>query len=296
VPGEIVAVDSNNADSVKRAVNGDLPLGIISTKPAVVANDKLGVPRDQHPKTDALVGLLGQLPVIVNEQNGPISIGDYITISDTPGQGRKADPGEPTIGVALSAADSENKANVLLAPSSGGLAPSLAANVSSSLSATTGNISSSKSKDAQALALSDTQTYKDLTVLNQIAATKIQVLKDLEVRGTVSADSLVVDAEATFHGAVELAGHIIVGQDTAGQISIKAGEQSARVDFKNEYQQPPFVQLTPLSFGPKYRLEKVTTKGFVVSLENATQKDLKFNWFAVDSNSTEANLPGDSLP
>jgi len=62
-------------------------LGVYSATPATLGNWKDGWEKDNDLVP---VGLLGQLVVNVNMENGEITAGDFITISSTPGVAMKA--------------------------------------------------------------------------------------------------------------------------------------------------------------------------------------------------------------
>jgi hypothetical protein len=96
--GELVMVDVATAGSVKKAdntaeSNGYLLAGIVSTKPGFIAGlNEAGT----YP-----VALEGRVPTKVSLENGPISIGDPITVSSVPGVGMKADAQSYVVGIAL---------------------------------------------------------------------------------------------------------------------------------------------------------------------------------------------------
>jgi len=113
--GEAVCVDIERDNAVKRCArgaDGNL-MGIISTKPAIIGNSPLG--RENNPNY-AVVGILGQVPAFVSDENGPIRPGDSLTsASSTPGYAMKAGPSDPTVGVALESLIGETgKINVLI--------------------------------------------------------------------------------------------------------------------------------------------------------------------------------------
>ncbi|MEW6027749.1 MAG: peptidase G2 autoproteolytic cleavage domain-containing protein, partial [Planctomycetota bacterium] len=75
VPGEVVCVDIEKENAVRRCERGGDPnlIGIISSDPAIVGNNKEGNWDDPHYK---ITGLLGQVPAKVSSENGPIRPGD----------------------------------------------------------------------------------------------------------------------------------------------------------------------------------------------------------------------------
>ena len=79
-PGDIVMV--RGKDVVRKATKEDahLAIGVVSTSPGMILN-KRGI------SNPVLVSLAGRVPVKVQ---GAVSLGDYITVSDTPGVGEAA--------------------------------------------------------------------------------------------------------------------------------------------------------------------------------------------------------------
>lgn len=91
--GDLVALDPDHEVQVTKATAAkkDLLYSVVSTKPGLTLG--LGVTKNGIP-----IALAGRIPTKVV---GDIAVGDYITISDTAGVGRKALAGEPTVGRAL---------------------------------------------------------------------------------------------------------------------------------------------------------------------------------------------------
>ena len=92
--GDLIAISDKGNDKYTKATaqNAALILGIHSANPTITLNS---------PKNGVPVALAGRVPVKVNNENGAIKIGDYITISSTPGVGTKATKPCYTIGRAL---------------------------------------------------------------------------------------------------------------------------------------------------------------------------------------------------
>ncbi|MEX0933680.1 MAG: immunoglobulin-like domain-containing protein, partial [Candidatus Paceibacterota bacterium] len=100
VAGEIVALDENSGVFVKRASStSETLLGVVSGEPAVLLGGFNGA--QFADEEQVAVGLSGRIPVKVSMENGPILIGDKLTLSLVPGVARKADDFEQSIGVAL---------------------------------------------------------------------------------------------------------------------------------------------------------------------------------------------------
>ncbi|MES2202705.1 MAG: hypothetical protein V4474_00005 [Patescibacteria group bacterium] len=107
--GDIIATDGGFAI---RAAQGDTKhkvIGIISSDPGLV----LGAAPDDDGRNKYPVGLAGRVPVNVSLQNGPIAVGDRITLSSTPGVGMKAGPFDASVGIALEAYDGTATSSVL---------------------------------------------------------------------------------------------------------------------------------------------------------------------------------------
>ncbi|MDE2001260.1 MAG: DUF5011 domain-containing protein [Patescibacteria group bacterium] len=92
----------------------DAMIGAISTNPGVLLGDTTGIPLNTETRP---VALTGRIPVKVNLEGGPISSGDPITISSTPGVGMKATTTGMIIGYALedyTGPTAENQGKVLV--------------------------------------------------------------------------------------------------------------------------------------------------------------------------------------
>jgi hypothetical protein len=134
-------------------------------------------------------------------------------------------------------------------------------------------------------------SLKSLPLLEDLITDGIDESGDLNVTGALVANVLTVDAQATFKGAVSFGGHITVGEDTAGSVTVASGETSARVEFAQAYSGAPRVQVTPRDFAPSYRVTEVSSDGFTLELQVAADADVAFDWFAVGANVPEAAAP-----
>jgi len=102
VPGTVVSL-STKSESLNSKVgkseivyDPDL-LGVVTTKPALLLGSNV--------ENGVAVALVGRVPVIVNDQNGEIKKGDYITSSSISGEGMKATVAGMVVGRALSNAE-----------------------------------------------------------------------------------------------------------------------------------------------------------------------------------------------
>jgi hypothetical protein len=97
--GEVVSIDPNNKQGVKRAMYQYQPdvLGVVSTEPGFVTG---AYTVDSYP-----IALVGRVPVKVSTENGTIRAGDFLTMSSVPGHAMKATLAGRVIGKALETLD-----------------------------------------------------------------------------------------------------------------------------------------------------------------------------------------------
>ena len=107
--GDLVAADSTNlAHVVKASTNNSSVLGIISTNPAALIDGnafKTGAETGNISSGSVPVALAGRVPVKVSLENGPIIVGDRLTISSTPGVAMKAVKAGQVVAMALESQD-----------------------------------------------------------------------------------------------------------------------------------------------------------------------------------------------
>ena len=97
-PGEVVCVSLENENAVARCMrprDGNV-MGIVSTNPAIIGNTG-----NIEQSRSVVVGMLGQVPAKVSNENGEIRPGDSLTPASVAGYAMRADGGDPTVGVAL---------------------------------------------------------------------------------------------------------------------------------------------------------------------------------------------------
>ena len=105
--GEVVCVDVTKENAVKRCqrvADGNV-MGIVSTDPAIVGNAKQEYENNEN---YIIVGMLGQVPAKASTENGGIRPGDSLTSAIEPGYIARANPGDPTVGIALEKLMPEN--------------------------------------------------------------------------------------------------------------------------------------------------------------------------------------------
>jgi len=100
IPGETVCVDVTNDNAVARCYRESDPnvMGIVSSNPSIVGNAK-----DEFIDNNnyAIIGMLGQVPARVTDENGSIRPGDSLTSASLAGYLMRASSSAPTVGVAL---------------------------------------------------------------------------------------------------------------------------------------------------------------------------------------------------
>ncbi|MFH0769875.1 MAG: hypothetical protein V1926_00695, partial [Candidatus Peregrinibacteria bacterium] len=102
-PGELVCIDIAGENAVLRCADAADPnvVGIVSANPGFVGNVMSGAEGLPVPGT-VLVGLIGQVPArAMIENNLSIRPGDALTPASIAGFARRAEAGEPTVGIAL---------------------------------------------------------------------------------------------------------------------------------------------------------------------------------------------------
>jgi hypothetical protein len=112
-PGSVVEIDLDNAGQFRlsRDPFSTRVVGVISTNPAITMNnnDLAGIERDERTDDRPLLALVGQVPVRVSAENGPIVPGDLLVASSTPGhamRGGEDPPAGTVVGKALEGLES----------------------------------------------------------------------------------------------------------------------------------------------------------------------------------------------
>ena len=105
-PGMIIAANISKSDTymVSNTAYNEVCIGVYSENPTLTLND---------PNSGIPVALAGRVPVLVTAINGKINVGDYITTSNIPGVGMKADRPCHVIGMALEPYDKNEEGKIL---------------------------------------------------------------------------------------------------------------------------------------------------------------------------------------
>ncbi|MEM4322194.1 MAG: hypothetical protein QW308_03835 [Candidatus Woesearchaeota archaeon] len=96
-PGDIVMIDHENPNHVKLADSSEKMIGVVSTAPGLLlGSNEISKEKNLYP-----IALAGRVPVKVTDENGPIVVGDPITLSTLSGYGTKTTKETKIIGYAL---------------------------------------------------------------------------------------------------------------------------------------------------------------------------------------------------
>lgn len=274
--GEIV-MTSGVATSVNRAASDqrDSLLGVVSTAPGLLIGTEQ-VP-DGYP-----IALSGRVPVKVNNKNGPIAVGDKITISSVAGVGMKATSAGMIVGTALEAFNGE-EGTVEVFVNASYWAPS----ASETLQGTDNGFAS--------LNVSGEATVGSLTVGT------VTVTGDLTVHGALTVASIVVNGHiitASGKPTIETqpalnGGTVIVdGTDTIGTITITTGAtptagELAKLVFSETYTKAPRVILSPSNEAAAdfaYYKGAVSLENFMLNAKNtpAANTTYVFDYFIAE--------------
>lgn len=81
-------------------------------------------------------------------------------------------------------------------------------------------------------------------------------------------------------GQLSVAGHVSVGRDTAGRVTVPKGATSVEVVFESNYEWEPVVTVTPVNFDGRWKLVEPSATGFKLYLIEPSGDDVTFNWHA----------------
>ncbi|MFH1111981.1 MAG: hypothetical protein V1712_02825 [Patescibacteria group bacterium] len=229
VAGDVVVLDSAGSLLVTKSASAYDPLivGVISDSPGF-AMSGISETNGQGDTTNGkYVALEGRVPVKVNNENGPIAIGDYLTSSSTPGVAMKAIKAGPVLGLALEAYDGTNPSGqVMMFVSRDSYDPQAGQYLSSSGGEVAGIVKVTAAGTPVSINLTGPT---NVNALRNIFETKLngemlfQILEtgDASLTGKIQVGSLKTIAEAEIGGNLAVAGSLSVGSDLSvgGRIS-----------------------------------------------------------------------------
>lgn len=270
--GDVVSLDSNlKAGMQKSRIAYDQSVfGIVSTRPGLVIGsvEKEGV--------NALpVALSGRVPVKVSAQNGALKAGDYLTTSTIPGVAMKATKAGAIIGTAMTSFDGEGTGQILVFVKNGYSGGSIAnegnEEVQGAAAAVKPLVSSPPEVDK---AESDTE----INLVDRMA----EIVADL-FKNTIEFFGKVI-----FHADITFLGRPTFNSDTAGHVSLKAGDSEVAVVFAKEYSHKPVVTASinlvdgiEINEMPAYAIYNVSSRGFTIKVAKPASLGLSFSWIAL---------------
>ena len=254
--------------------------GVYSTRPALL----IGAPSDKEGEegigiggsgdikmkdTDIPLALAGRVAVKVNNENGSIHRGDYLTSSSTAGVAMKATRPGNCLGIAMEDFNGTN-GTVTVFISLGWHDPYTDDN-----------------RVITALELTSSQD-QDLTIIP--GSGKAIIEGDLTVNNIIITGKLDVADSATFNSNIIVKGNVTFNSDTVGEAKIKAGDTEVQVSFDKEYETQPNIIITPkgentLESNFQYTVLNQNTKGFKIKIDQSLDFDTIFNWHSFGSDS-----------
>jgi len=99
------------------------------------------------------------------------------------------------------------------------------------------------------------------------------------------------EKDAAFDGNVSIKGQTTVGSDTAGVVTLPAGETVIKVEFSKPQTEIPIISLT-LGDGKfaQYSYRNVTKDGFEIVVKTSSTDALNFSWIALQAKPKEVSL------
>ncbi|HYF05114.1 MAG TPA: tail fiber domain-containing protein, partial [Patescibacteria group bacterium] len=130
---------------------------------------------------------------------------------------------------------------------------------------------------------------KRITSLEEKFASLEKAISQVGANGQITmvnntVNNLLASGTVQLLGDVEISGHVLVSNDTAGRTLLVAGTTSVHIAFKKAYASAPQVFLQAKS-RVSVLPENITTEGFDITLAAAEGLDITVDWFAVGTTS-----------
>jgi fibronectin-binding autotransporter adhesin len=306
-PGELVALanDSGTPDAIVAATsaNEDDIIGVVSTDPGVLLSGISESNGSTNLVNPTPVALSGRIPTSVSTQNGPIAVGDYLTISSVSGVAMKATGPGLTIGRALEAYSGSGVGSIEVMAGVGYYAgPDASSYIQNGGGANLTDLSVNGNTSLANLNVTGDTDLSNLNVSGPTTLSSLGVTGNEGVNGTLTVDGNVnFGANLTVTGLTTVAdlvvgGHIITGggqptsqvqtaagtqatvtisgTDTTGTITITTGSNPtagslADVLFSKAYGAAPHIVLSPsndAAAGLRYFKGNTTTSDFMFNV------------------------------
>ena len=316
--GDVLVID-NTSSSTPQVKQASKPydanlIGVVSTAPGLIlgtgqgevllGGDSTIYNTTVIASTSPAVALTGRVPVNVTNENGDIAPGDFLTSSARlPGYAMKATRSGYVLGQALESFQSASSATatstimIFVKPAYQVI------NNTFVLGEDDGQLASATSTFTVLSSASSTATTMlvnqmgsgGLLQLQQGGADRLLVANDGSINilaSTTIATStiLTVSNGSAAQFSITAAGHITVGQDTAGTATITAGDNQTAVTFAVPYDTVPKIAVTvqglPDFF---YGVATKTPAGFTIQTSQPLAADTSFDWIALAQPSTSTS-------
>ncbi len=294
LPGQLVSYGAETADGAFAVLSSgqydDKLFGVVSTQPGQVLDDGKDYEKVQ-------VALAGRVPVLVNDENGAIAIGDPITASSVPGVGMKATGAGQIIGYAMTAYNGSGEGGVIVKLAPGFWAPSMSG-ILQAQQASFGSLQVTGTAAITGLNVSGQANIASLVVSGNVT-----VQGELAVIGNVTVANLYVGGQLISKGPVPTItngaalGSVlgattgVSGTSAAGTVTVTIGANAvtngdlAEVTFAAAYGQVPRVVITPKNAASAsvQVYVQVTPTGFKLVTSNTpgTNSNYEFDYIVI---------------
>jgi len=283
--GELLTVGDDTANgSVKRSTGAydDKLIGVVTTNPAMTFYN--------NDNNDSVrLTLTGRVPVKVSTENGPITAGDYLTASSTPGVAMKATKPGRMIGTALTSYNGNSIGEVMTQVQPGYATPATGSDLTDQvqgLQTAINNLGTSiNSGTIQAGSLTVTG---NATVGGELTVNGLSRLAGLELSGHLvtkgnTPTAALLEAAGTGTGATVT----VEGNDIAGVLNVTIGNDPQgsnllKLTFNQPYERAPRVFLTPVgkpSANLGSYLDGSTAEDFVLGVNNQAQPGASYRFY-----------------
>jgi hypothetical protein len=285
--GDLVALDTTGTSvkAITKATsnNKDQLFGVISTNPGFVLSgidDSNGATDLVHPKP---VALSGRIPTHVNTENGVITIGDYLTISSTPGVAAKATGSGLVIGRALENYNGSTTGTIEVLAQNFYYAPTaqdLLQNGSVGSLTANGLLTTTDLKVTATATIAALHVTGNAILDHDLVVSGDTIVHKLTVNGkiiTAGTTPTAVLGDTTITG--QNASYSIEGNDTAGSVSFKAGTVNSPAYSLGAGAEVNFSFTSPYTTAPRISFTPKNDKSAVVKYyveTSATGFTLKF--------------------
>ena len=281
VAGDLVSIDTAERTMVKKSSGKDdrNVIGIYSTQPALRLSQKDATIDGARAIP---VALAGRVPVKVTLENGPIEIGDYLTVGSEPGSAAKAVRAGRVIGRALSPYKGEENEEAFVTVFIG------------IQSITKDDLRQAKKEgdeiQGEGTATSTSEEQFEKNVTESIADLALAVIEKMEnlssfVANRITALTASVGDLFTRTLSILPGGSINVPageNEIAGSGKIEKGNESIFIS-NDQVDDSSIIMLTATSRieHPLYVAEIKKGEGFTIKMSEALDDDVTFNWFFI---------------